>query len=273
MNQNSIFFRLIFISLVSIFLFLSGCKTSSETSPTSKEQPSTSKTKKKSDQSTKELEDKTNTTDSEKVDNTDSKPCSNPYYPVNHESEHTYKISGGTQTTYVLNQSPKGNNAFTESRNFDSGTKLVINWKCTPEGLRHAEFINSISMPKGMGEMETLQSSGITLPKVWEKGKKFSSEYKIRTNLKVANISASAKGTVTIESEIIELEDNVSVQGGDYVAARIDSVIKINISMKGRKIPTGDIKMSNWYAPKIGLIKQKTKTRFGSPTVEYTGEK
>ena len=124
-----------------------------------------------------------------------------------------------------------------------------------------------------MAEMKTYKSSGITLPKVWEKGKKFEASYDISMTLKIGSVSATSRGTVTVGSEIVGVDENVSIQGGDFVAARIKSVIKMNLRVNGRKVPSKDIHMTNWYSPKIGLIKQETKTGFGNSIVEFTGEK
>ena len=80
-------------------------------------------------------------------------------------------------------------------------------------------------------------------------------------------------GTVTVESRLAALEENVIVQGGDFVAARVDSVIKINLSLGKSKIPSPDLKMTNWYARNFGLVKQEVTSQIGKSTVEYAGEK
>ena len=267
---TSVFIYMSSICLFSVMLFLGGCKSFTETSSSPKgTQTETDSAKKEDNQPNPDAE----TIDGERVTNNGTKSCSNPYYPINTNVERSYKIGGTGKASYALKQTQDEDDTFSEKRTFDSGTDVVINWSCTPDGLRNAEFTNSISMPKGMAKMKTLASSGITLPKVWEKGKKFEAKYNISMSLSIAGASASSKGTVTIQSEIIGIDENVSVQGGDFVAAKVASVIKMNLTVNGRKVPSRDIKMTNWYSPKIGLIKQETKSQFGAANVEYTGER
>jgi hypothetical protein len=47
--------------------------------------------------------------------------------------------------------------------------------------------------------METIESSGITLPKQWEVGKKWNSEYKVDAKLNAGPASGGAKGTIKID--------------------------------------------------------------------------
>ncbi len=199
----------------------------------------------------------------------DVSDCTNPYYPLHTNSEREYKISGTAPATYVLSQKMRGGNGFTETRDFNGGMEVVSNWSCTDEGLRNADYNNSISTSNVNAKMETIESSGVTIPKDWEKGKKWRANYKIQAEL----LGKKVGGTVTIDNELVSLDDNVSVQGGDYVAARVDSVINVKLSLKDMKIPESKVTMSNWYARKVGLIKQEVKSGLADSSVEYAGEK
>lgn len=195
--------------------------------------------------------------------------CVNPYYPVQTKIERKYKVSGSAPATYVLKHKLREKDGFTEHRNFASGIVVVSNWSCNENGMRNADYNNAVSSSRVKVKMETLESSGITFPKIWEKGKKWTADYKIRAKLG----KKSFDGTVTVENEIISMDDNISVQGGDYVAARIDSVIKIKLSLGARNPSATEVKMSNWYARDFGLVKQESKSPFGDSKVEYAGEK
>ena len=195
--------------------------------------------------------------------------CANPYYPIDTSFEREYKIEGTSPAKYVLKQKMNDGDGFTETRDFASDLKVVSNWSCTDEGLRHLDYNNSITTSGITGKMETLESSGISIPKVWENGKKWANEYKIRVEL----LGKSVNGTVKVDNQIVSMDDNVSVQAGDYVAARIDSVINIKMSMQNTRVPATKLTISNWYAPKVGLIKQETKMGSTNNSVELMGEK
>ncbi|MEZ5344008.1 MAG: hypothetical protein R2681_00500 [Pyrinomonadaceae bacterium] len=195
--------------------------------------------------------------------------CDNPYYPLNTGISKEFKITGSAPGSYVVSQSKGDGDSFTEKRKFDSGIEVVSNWSCSEQGIRNADYNNTISNSQLKMNMETIESSGITLPKVWKQGEKWTTTYNVRINV----ASQSANGTVTLENEIVSLDDNVQVQAGDYVAARVDSVLKMNISMGKMKVPSPEFKMTNWYAPKVGLVKQETKGGFGTTKLEYVGEK
>jgi hypothetical protein len=122
-------------------------------------------------------------------------------------------------------------------------------------------------------KMDTLESSGITLPKEWEMGKKWSANYKVSAKINVRGFSGGADGTVEVNNEIVSMNEKISVPGGDFETAKVDSEIQIDLNMKGRKIPSPKIKMSLWFSPKVGLVKQESTSQFGKETVEYAGEK
>jgi hypothetical protein len=138
------------------------------------------------------------------------------------------------------------------------------------DGLRTAEYTNAANLSKANFKMETLESSGITIPKNWEVGKKWTAEYKISAKLNAGAASSGANGTIKIDNEIVSLDDKVTTPAGDFEAAKVVSNINMNLNIT--KPIT--MKMTNWYAPGVGLIKQTADSPFGKGvTVEYTGEK
>lgn len=249
--------------LLIISVFLLSCET--QTKPESAE-------KKAPDQTSIEKAAEKPGDSSHRSDNSEAGNCSNPYYPISDQARE-YKISGSDPAEYILTQDKNEGDSFTETRKFGSGLDLKINWKCTDEGLRNAEFTNSATVSNANGKMETLESSGITLPKKWEVGKEWKTNYKVSVEVNAGSTSGGADGTINIENKIISIGDKISVPGGDFEAARIDSTTQITMSMKGRKIPVQDIIMSNWFAPEVGLIKQEVTSQFGKQTVEYVGKK
>ena len=198
--------------------------------------------------------------------------CANEYYPIESKTKRKYKVTGEIPGSYVLSQQNVKPGSFSELREFGSGLKVNVNWICTEDGLRTAEFTNTANFMKGNFKMETLESSGITFPKVWETGKEWESTYKIKANLSAGPASGTATGTVTITSKITSMKDLVDVGGKEYEAAKVDNLMKMNLSMNGRKIPSGDVKMTNWVSKGIGLVKQSADAQFGKSGIEYIGQ-
>lgn len=261
LKPNFTIFSLLLLSLV----LLNGCEALNQKTAENTETAKTSTN----------AENKTETAknESETSENKADGLCANEFYPIKTDFERQYKISGTAPASYVLSQTAPEGEKFTEKRNFASGLEITNNWLCTENGLRNAEFNNAATAPNMNFTMETLESSGVTFPKVWEKGQKWTTDYKISAKANAGMASGSADGTVTIENELISTDDKISVPGGEFTAARIDSVINMNLKMNGGKIPSPSIKMSNWFAPEIGLVKQDVKSGYGNVIVEYTGKK
>ena len=76
---------------------------------------------------------------------------------------------------------------------------------------------------------------------------------------------------MVIEHKLISESESVTVPGGTFDAARVDTVISIDLKMRGTAIPTKEIKMSVWFSPKVGLVKQRVYGDFGEETVEFVG--
>jgi hypothetical protein len=147
------------------------------------------------------------------------------------------------------------------------------NWICTEEGLRTAEYKNTITMKQGNFEMDTLKSTGITLPKEWVAGKEWNATYDVRVNIAAGPVTTAADGKVTIDNKLVNLNDTVTANGQTYEAARIDSVISIVISMRGTTTPATKLNVKNWYAKDIGIVRQEASSQFGKQLVEYIGTK
>lgn len=244
---------------ILLALVLAGCSLNPDSDPSSSET---------SADEMGNLSDDPKSSDNNETGEKSAGICANPYYPIHTAVSKEFKVTGSAPASYVLSHIERDNDSFTEKREFGSGLEVVSNWSCSEEGIRNADYSNTISNSQLKMKMETIESSGITLPKVWNKGEKWTTEYKVRVNA----ASQTANGTVTVTNEIVSMDDNVQVQAGDFVTARVDSVLTMNISMGKTKIPSPEFKMTNWYAPKVGLVKQETKGGFGTTKVEYVGE-
>lgn len=205
-----------------------------------------------------------------------SGPCANDVYPIDARTEKLYRLSAKAKRAeqeISFSQTAPVDDSFKETRQFSTGTRVVTNWKCTDDGLRMAEYTNMIYTEDSAFEMETVESSGVTIPKQMDPGDKWQSEYKVRVNLNVGAVTASADGVVTIDHELVSENENISVAGGGFEASRVDSVIRISLKMRGRRIPSRQIRISVWYSPLVGMVKQRVYGDFGEETIEYTGKK
>ena len=203
-----------------------------------------------------------------------SGPCENPYYPIEPGVRKLYKSTAsaaGYDTEITLDQKAPEGDTFNETRTLKSGLTVSTPWKCEAGGLRIAEYQNFIQSNKMNFTMETVESSGVTLPASWKAGDEWQSDYKIKVDLKAGPVNANAGGTVKISEKLVDEGESVKVEGGEFEAAKVESVIKIVVSYGGREIPSQDIKLTRWYSPKVGLVKQESSGPFGKETIQYAG--
>lgn len=201
-------------------------------------------------------------------------PCVNPYYPIEPEITKKFDLDstipdGDTEMT--LEQSAPEGDTFTEKRMLASGTSVTTPWKCTPEGLRVAEYENLIEIEVGNFTMETVESSGTTIPAEWKVGDEWTTNYKVKININAGPVSESGDGTVSIGNKLVSMGEKIKVKGGEFDAARVDAEIRVSVSVRGVNAPSQTIKLSRWFSPKVGLVKQEVSGAFGKETMVYAG--
>ncbi len=199
--------------------------------------------------------------------------CFNEYYPISDTVKRAYKVTGAEPGTYDLAQKEITDSGFAEDRSFSYGLVVTNNWICTDEGLRTAEFTNQGISKDVKFDMETLKSEGVTIPKTLEAGKEWTAKYDVKVKLNAGNIAVAADGDVTITNKVGAIDETVNVADKEYKAARIDSDIKIVVSMKGKTTEAATVKTSNWFVKGVGMVKQVTGGTLGKQTVEFVGEK
>lgn len=193
--------------------------------------------------------------------------CSLDHYPVAADRKLDFEVTGAGAESFSLAQTDVTDSGFIEKRTFSSGLVITNNWVCEPDGIRNVEFTNTGIMKNADFTVETLKSSGVTLPREITVGKQFESTYDIKANVNANGLKADATGKVSSSSKVVSLEDEVIIKDKLYKAIKIDSVIKINITVSGRGYEAANLKTSNWYVPGIGLVKQDTKSSLGNQVV------
>lgn len=214
--------------------------------------------------------------------NTDSNPadpasktaslgnCANEYYPIGGEAA-DYRITGSAPGSYKLTQKLNDPNSFNETRIFDSGVNVTTNWICDPEGLRNAQYGSNISVENANFNMETIESTGLTIPRELSVGKAWDASYKVRVKGTAGNMPIGSDGNVVVRNKVVSLNDKVTAGGKEYEAAKVDTEITINLTMGGQKVPGMTIKGTNWFAKGVGLVKQEVRSPYGVQGVELTG--
>ncbi|HUF03317.1 MAG TPA: hypothetical protein VMM38_04000 [Aridibacter sp.] len=216
----------------------------------------------------------TESTPEETVAQTSSNPCRNPYYLVDPGKVRKYKVDSQLpdgDSEYSLKQKIIDDKTFAEIRSYPSGLTVSVNWICTDEGLRAAEYVNELQMQAAQFQMETLESSGVSIPNEWGPGKEWSSVYKVKANLDAGPVKAAADGTVTLDHTLAAEGESVTVPGGTFKTDRVDTVIRLNLRMRGAAIPAKEVRTSVWFSPEVGLVKQRVYGDFGEEQVEFVG--
>lgn len=193
--------------------------------------------------------------------------CSLEYYPVSDARKADYDVTGVGAEPYSLVQSAVTDSGFVETRNFSSGLEIKNNWVCEPDGIRNVEFTNTGLMKDGNFTIETVKSSGVTLPREISVGKEFQSSYDVKANVNISGMKADGVGKIAASSKVVSMDEPVKVGDREYKAVRIDTVAKINLTVSGRGIEAATVNTSNWYAPGVGLVKQDTKSKLGSQVI------
>ncbi|HEX6280275.1 MAG TPA: hypothetical protein VFZ49_09725 [Pyrinomonadaceae bacterium] len=209
-----------------------------------------------------------NTNDQARSDPETAGNCTVDYYPVDPGLTRRYEITGSGPAKYVLTQKDVSDTGFKEDRTFESGMIVTNNWLCTDDGLRTAEFTNSAVIQSGRFEMETVKSSGLTIPREIEPGMEFDATYDVKVKLRAGPVAVDATGEVKIANKVAAVGESVVVRGETFDTVRIDSTINIVVNMRGRRVEGAKVTTSNWYGKGAGLVKQETGGTFGKQRAE-----
>ncbi len=186
--------------------------------------------------------------------------CANPYYPISPTLKREYRSTysdARLNTTYTESFTNITPDSFTFNNSFSNGSSMTNGFKCTPEGLAALEFAQ-LSTPNNTVKIQTLSASGVTVPTPdkWAKGYKWTSSYEVAAKLPTGD----AKGHINVANEIVG-EETVVVPAGTFTAFKVESNIaqKMMASLgegKPLSLPIeGTIKVTNWYAKDVGMVK------------------
>jgi len=205
-----------------------------------------------------------------------SNACDNPYMPIVVGATWNYTLTGSTPDTYVHSILSVSADGFTEQDVFGTGVTRQGNWKCengnlialSPESGGSA----SVETEGVSADFQTTSLEGITMPASINPGDNWSQSMKLEGTQTINGESIPASNEFTTACTAVGTE-SVTVPAGTFDAMHFDcqTTMLITITFNGSPIETNlDLASSNWYAPKVGLIKTITIGSGLETTVELT---
>lgn len=191
--------------------------------------------------------------------------CSLVYMPVSEGATWNYEGTGETGpfswTTTASNVSDTG---FTVTQTHDTGGEALIvtqEWSCTAEGVVALEYGGgvdaSLSYTGLNATMETLQTTGITMPRDTKPGDAWEQSFQLQGTVTTAEIVSDVAGSVTQAYQAIAIE-NVSTPAGAFDALKVEVVTTFDLQMTlmGITVPFNMVSTNTtWFAQNVGWVK------------------
>ena len=199
--------------------------------------------------------------------------CENAYFPVKEGVFRKYEVNSPSDSYEYVTSFLNIASSFMEKIE-SSVFNADINWTCLLEGLIQSEYSALMLEEDDEGmEFATESYEGITIPSgdKWNTGYKWDTGYKVKTTITVEGERMSFDGDIIIKNEIVSMEA-VTVPAGTFPEAyKVNSAKSMNISAD-----MGGITMKfdvftdilSWYAENTGLVKQTSRAKCGTTTVE-----
>lgn len=191
--------------------------------------------------------------------------CSLVYMPVSEGATWSYEGTGETGpfswTTTASNVSDTG---FTVTQTHDTGDAPLIvtqQWSCSNEGVIALEYGGgadaSLSYTGLNATLETLQTTGITMPRDIKPGDNWEQNFQIQGTVTTAEIVSDVAGSVTQTYQAIAIE-SVSTPAGAYDALKVEIVTTFDLQMTlmGISVPFNMVSTNTtWFAQNVGWVK------------------
>lgn len=199
--------------------------------------------------------------------------CSVTYMPVAEGASWNYLGSGETGPfSWSVVTSAVTDTSFTVTQTHDSdGAPLIVtqHWVCSEEGVTALEYGSgadaSLTYTGLNATLETLQTTGITLPRNIQPGDSWQQTFQIQGTVTTAELVSEVSGNVTQSYQAISLE-SVSGPAGSFEALKVEVVTSFDLQMSVMGISVPFSLVSNnttWLAPNVGWVKST-----GSATVD-----
>lgn len=191
--------------------------------------------------------------------------CSVPYMPVSEGATWNYQGTGETGpfswTTTTTNVSEAG---FTVTQTHDTdGEPLIVTqqWSCDEEGVIALEFGGgadaSLSYTGLNATMETLQTTGLTMPRDVKPGDSWQQEFQIQGTVTTADIVSDVTGKVAQSYQATGIE-SISTPTGSYDALKVEvtTTFDLQMTLMGITVPFNMVSTNTtWLAQNVGWVK------------------
>jgi hypothetical protein len=183
--------------------------------------------------------------------------CQHPFYPVRSDTTWHYQTQVGDDdpTAYSVTYDDIGAESFTSLQTFPGSTEESP-WLCTDEGLIPSEISSFVFIQIPGSELETLDFSGALLPppSEWTAGATWETGYKVQATTKVLGLSITSQADISMDSQIMEVEQIVVPAGAYPQAVRVDSTGTALINTPAGQSEAA-FAFSHWYVEGVGLVK------------------
>jgi hypothetical protein len=183
--------------------------------------------------------------------------CLHPYYPVRSDTTWHYRTQVGEDepTAYSVTYENIGAESFTSLQTFPGSTEESL-WLCTDEGLIPSEIASFLFLQLPGLEFETIDHSGALLPppEEWVEGATWETGYAVQVTTKVLGIGITSQADISVDSEIVGVEQVVVPAAAYPQAVRIDSTGAALVNIPGNEMEAA-FSFSHWYVEGVGLVK------------------
>jgi hypothetical protein len=193
-------------------------------------------------------------------------PCYHPFFPVEDGASWTYDYESGGAYTILIEET--GEDTFTMTQTMsDEEAEFTVDWYCSDDGLLRGSFaqvdlLNQATTEEDMMEMvfETLEWEGETLPapELMAPGYTWTSNYALSAEINLESFSQTMEVAVSIDHEIVAIEE-VSVPAGTFPEAyRVDSTgnieMVLNLGEFSNPLSNFKFNFSTWYVKGVGMV-------------------
>jgi hypothetical protein len=196
--------------------------------------------------------------------------CDNSLYPIKQGATWTYLSAGGPNGSFNYTDTVAETHVggFTLTSKFQDFTRSQI-WACQTDGLKALQLgggsVAGISTQGMTAEFETLDATGISLPRDITAGMQWRYDLKMQGTIAMPGNQAKAHGIYTVVMQEMGKE-TVTVPAGVFEAVKLqaNSSIEVAANFEGVDIPVkfNGVAMM-WYAPGVGYVKSVENGDFG----------
>ena len=208
-----------------------------------------------------------------------SKYCDNPLFPIKQNASWVYYSNGGPNGDFIYTDTitdilPDG---FVLTSQFPTLT-LTQNWICSPEGYIAQQLgggtTASVSMQNMISDFQTLQVSGLSLPRTITPGMQWHYDLSMQGSVAMPGEQSQSPGIFSLVMQELGAE-SVTVRAGTFDATKLQAEFTANIDIDFQGSPiryTINGTSILWYAPGIGFIKSIENIDFSGTSFTSTTE-